>query len=405
MVKVMVVLVSLLSFFGCRSEDRIVAFSLSKSDGRGNGYRYEVRETEDGKVHFLFNKGFPSEKEYYSDDHSVFDTLDQIVRKYHMKRYRSNYRPWGNFKDGYSWSLSVDYASGKEISTGGYMASPMNWGKAREELLECLDYWKGLPVDAPVNDTITYFSLSEGGGMNRFSGFNYTIEKTKDGKVHFLFDKGLPGEKEFTLDDHSVFDSLQNIVEKYKMYEYSGHYQPEFDITDGSSWDLYVKYTSKKNISAGGYMAGPEGYWAAFREIIECLDHWKEMPVATNDVISFLYVYGKESYSIERKDDHAVLTYDNEETGAHRELERELDLMEDLRITFNIGGLKMNQTRGKTDSEGTPWFYDITYRNGEHYRYESCDREFRCGYTEQLQGFISNWMNETDERRPFYYHY
>ena len=42
------------------------------------------------------------------------------------------------------------------------------------------------------NDTITSFSLSEGGGMNRFSGFGYQVDKTKDGRVHFLFDEGLP---------------------------------------------------------------------------------------------------------------------------------------------------------------------------------------------------------------------
>ena len=71
----------------------------------------------------------------------------------------------------------------------------------------CQSPWKGFE-----NDTITSFSLSEGGGMDRFSGFGYSVRETKDGKVHFLFDEGLPGEKEFTLDDHSVFDSLQQLV-------------------------------------------------------------------------------------------------------------------------------------------------------------------------------------------------
>ena len=71
-------------------------------------------------------------------------------------------------------------------------------------LFGCGSPWKGFE-----NDTITSFSLSEGGGMNRFSGFGYSVNETKDGRVHFLFDEGLPGEKEFTIDDHSVFDSLQ----------------------------------------------------------------------------------------------------------------------------------------------------------------------------------------------------
>lgn len=267
-------------------------------------------------------------------------------------------------------------------------------------LFGCRSPWKGFE-----NDTIRSFSLSEGGGMNRFGGFGYYIKETKDGKVLFRFDEGLPYEKEFILDDHSVFDSLQQIITKHKMYTYYGHYQPPFDITDGGSWSLYVRYASGNSIDAGGYMAGPDGYGAAFREIRQCLDHWKELPVAANEVLSFLYEYGKERYTIERKEDHAVLTYDNEATGEHQELERELEMLEDLRIMFNIDRLKMNDTRGELEGEYTPWMYDITYSNGDHYCYESYDRDFKCGYTNILQGFISNWMEETEHRRPYYYHY
>lgn len=263
---------------------------------------------------------------------------------------------------------------------------------------------EGKATDPRENDTITYFSLSEGGGMNRFSGFSYSIKETKEGKVHFLFNEGYPDEKEFTLDDHSVFDSLQKIILKYKMYNYYGHYQPEFDITDGHSWSLYVKYKSRKTINAGGYMAGPEGYDKAFREIIQCLDYWKEMPANADDVTSFYYEYGAERYTIERKDDHAELTYDNEETGEHQVFERELEMLDELRIVFNVGRLKMDGEKGITDFECTPWMYDISYSNGNHYHYESYDRDFKCGYTNMLQEFISNWMKEKEERTKFIYY-
>jgi hypothetical protein len=255
------------------------------------------------------------------------------------------------------------------------------------------------------NDTITSFSLSEGGGMNRFSGFGYYVHETKDGRVHFLFDEGLPGEKEFTIDDHSVFDSLQQIVLKYKMYNYRDYYQPPFDVTDGTSWHLSVHYSSGKSISSGGYMYGPKDYGAAFQEIGECLDHWKELPVAVNQVTLFLYVYGQERYTLERKDGRALLTYDNEETGEHRELEREPEMLEDLRIIFNVDRLKMNQTRERLDEGCTPWMYDITYSNGDQYHYESYDGDFKCGYTHILQGFLSHWMEENENRRPMYYYY
>lgn len=266
-------------------------------------------------------------------------------------------------------------------------------------LFGCGSPWKGFE-----NDTITSFSLSEGGGMNRFSGFGYSVNETKDGRVHFLFDEGLPGEKEFTIDDHSVFDSLQQLVAKHKLYNYRNFYRPPFDVTDGMSWHLSVHYASGKSISSGGYMYGPNNYREAFHEIIQCLDHWKAMPVATNEVVSFLYEYGKERYAIERKDDHAVLTYDNEETGEHLEIEREPQMLEDLRVIFNVDRLKMNGQRGNLDGEYTPWMYDITYSNGDHFRYESYDRDFKCGYTHILQGFIANWMEDKEERTPFYYY-
>lgn len=258
---------------------------------------------------------------------------------------------------------------------------------------------KNTPVMVNANDTITYFSLSEGGGMNRFSGFGYVVEETKEGKVHFLFDEGFPDEKEFIIDDHAVFDSLQAIIMKHKMYNYSGHYSPKYDILDGTSWSLYVTYASGKNISSGGYMAGPEGCWLAFNDIIRCLQHWKDMPAANNDVVSFIYKYDADRYTLERKGDHAVMTIDNDETKVHQVLERELELLDDLRIFFNINRLKMDGSRSGDLQPGyTPWMYDITYSNGVHYHYESYDSNYKCGYTEQLQFFIENCLKEKEER-------
>ena len=255
------------------------------------------------------------------------------------------------------------------------------------------------------NDTMTYFSFSNSGGMRRFSGFRYQIETTEDNKVHFLFNEGYPDEKEFTLDDHSVFDSLQKIVVKHKMYKYSGHYQPKFDILDGHSWSLYIKYASKKKIDAGGYMAGPDGYGEAFREIRECLQYWADMPAANNDVVTFIYEYGPLRYLMERKDDHSVLTFDNKETGEHQVYERDLGMLDDARILVNILELKENRTRGTLDEGCTPWAFDITYVNGTRYRYESYDRDYKCGYTIQIQGFIGNCLEGKAEGQAHYIYF
>ena len=164
-------------------------------------------------------------------------------------------------------------------------------------------------------------------------------------------------------------------------------------------------YASGKDISAGGYMAGPDGYWAAFNEIIQCLQQWKDLPTASNDVVSFLYEYGPDRYTLERKDEHAVMTIDKGETGEHQVLERELDVLDDLRILFNIDRLKMNEIRRTDlDFEYTPWMYEITYSNGTKYHYEGYDRDFKCGYTESLQYFISNCLKEKEERTHFNYY-
>lgn len=252
------------------------------------------------------------------------------------------------------------------------------------------------------NDTITYFSLSEGGGMNRFEGFSYVVETTEDNKVRFLFDERFPDEKELIVDDRSVFDSLQEIVLRYKMYNYEDYYQPPFDVMDGTSWSMYIVYASGKSVHSGGYMAGPEGYGGAMSEIIRCLNHWKEMPTAVNEVVSFHYEYGPERYTLERKEDHATLTYDNEETKEHRELKRELDMLDDLRIVFNVEGLKMNSKRDKLDPGCTPWMYEITYSNGTQYRCESYDRDYQSGYSNILKGFLTNWMQEERTRFNYY---
>ena len=254
------------------------------------------------------------------------------------------------------------------------------------------------------NDTITFFSLSEGGGMNRFSGFSYCVETTKDGKVHFRFNERHPDEKELIIDDHSVFDSLQQIILKHKMYRYKSYYSPPFDVLDGESWSMYVQYASGKDLSTGGYMYGPKGYGEAISELCRCLNHWKEMPSVTSEVVSFYYEYGHERYTLERTEDHAVLIYDNEATKEHRELVRELEMMEDLRVVINVEGLKMNGKRGETEPDYTLWMYEINYSNGDRYLCESYDSTFQSGYTEMIQGFISYWMNEENRTRYFNYY-
>ena len=252
-------------------------------------------------------------------------------------------------------------------------------------------------------DTIVYFSLTNGGGMRMFDGFRYKVELTKDGRAHFVYNEEYPDEKQFTIDDLSVFDSLQQIVMKHKMYKYSGHYDPMMRIDDGKSWHLSVRYVSGKDISAGGYMAGPKGYWDAFNDIIRCLDQWRDTPAEVNEVVYFDYVFGPTHYHVERQDDHTVMTIDDSETGEHQVIERSLNMMEDLRIMLNIYRLNEDYTLKTDDPEATLWYFEVLYANGDKYRHESYEKDFRSGDTYTLQRFVNDWKEAEVENLQYRY--
>lgn len=241
------------------------------------------------------------------------------------------------------------------------------------------------------NDTITYFSYSKGGGMRRFDGYRYLVEQTKDGQVHFLFNEEYPDELDFVVDDHSVFDSLQQIVQKHKMYKYSGHYDPPFQVLDGQSWSLYVKYASGATISAGGYMAGPDGYHEAFEDVRTLLDPWKDTPVAVNQVVSFDYLYGTKHVHIDSREDHAEVTVDDETGDVHETFERPLEVMEKLRVMAVTEGMRKNADGTTDDPDSTPFRFELLFSNGDHYVYKSYDLKYKCHYTEVIHWFLENY--------------
>lgn len=241
------------------------------------------------------------------------------------------------------------------------------------------------------NDTITCFKLRKSGGMRRFSGYTYLVEETKEGRVHFLFNEKYPDEKEFTIDDHSVFDGLQQIVLKHKMYKYSGRYKPLVKVLDGWSWDLDVKYASGEAIRADGYMAGPKGYQDAFEEIINYLDQWKAFPAEVNGVVAFDFVYGTTRWHIEPQGDHAVVTIDDEAADRHEVKEKPAEMLEDLRVLANIEYLKENGLYKSDDPQSTPFRIELTYANGDHYLYESFDLNNKCNKTDRLHSFLNRW--------------
>ena len=119
-------------------QERLTYFSFDQHNSMAifNGEKYNVRALPDGRVHVVIDEGFPGEKEFYLSDSTLFDGLLDIVATYNTDRYRSQYMPRMAITDGDSWSLYYTYASGRSVSSGGYMEWPDNYREMRRALRE-----------------------------------------------------------------------------------------------------------------------------------------------------------------------------------------------------------------------------------------------------------------------------
>ena len=123
---------------------------------------------------------------------------------------------------------------------------------------------------------LTYFSFDHHNTMAMYYGEKYSVSTMKDGRVHVVIDEGFPQEKEFYLDDRSIFDELLTIVKTYKMDKYKEDYHPSMKVFDGDSWSLYYKYDTKRTVSSGGYMAWPDNYREMRNALSDYFKKWRE---------------------------------------------------------------------------------------------------------------------------------
>ena len=124
-------------------------------------------------------------------------------------------------------------------------------------------------------ERLTCFSFDHHNSMAQ-SGERYNISTMDDGRIHVVIDERSPEEKEFYLDDSTIFDELQAIVKAYKMDKYRRNYQPRVQIFDGDSWSLYYKYDSGRSVSSHGYMAWPKNYHEARQALSDYFQKWRE---------------------------------------------------------------------------------------------------------------------------------
>jgi len=84
-----------------------------------------------------------------------------------------------------------------------------------------------------------------------------------------------------------VADSLAKIVIEENMKDYEYSYKPPFQVLDGTTWSLYVRFDDKTSCVSSGYEAWPEGnglkrlqeylreVWLQVEEKAEEIDLWK----------------------------------------------------------------------------------------------------------------------------------
>ena len=137
-------------------------------------------------------------------------------------------------------------------------------------------------------ERLTYFSFDHHNTMARFSGESYQVSTEKDGRIHIVIDEAFPDEKEFYIDDTTIFDSLKAIVDEYKMDKYKGSYQPRMQVFDGDSWSVYYKYDSGRSVSSGGYMAWPDNYREMRQALSNYFQQWRDYQIGIKVIDFFI---------------------------------------------------------------------------------------------------------------------
>ena len=148
------------------------------------------------------------------------------------------------------------------------------------------------PVPQPSADgkvRLESFYYSATHGYRGFTNRGYRAERLADGKVRITVELGDDRDRVFSA-DASVMDSLEALVQEYRMDRYKERYKPVFDIKDGDTWDFSLKYSDGKRVRSGGYEAYPENGREAFKAVEKFFAPWlNHEPAADAELVSFRY--------------------------------------------------------------------------------------------------------------------
>ena len=249
------------------------------------------------------------------------------------------------------------------------------------------------------NERLTYFSFDHHNSMARFHGEKYNVNTLKDGRIHVVIDESFPEEKEFYLNDSTIFDELLEIVKTYQTDKYKSDYMPEMEVTDGDSWSLYYKYDTKRSVSSGGYMAWPDNYRDMRHALSEYFKKWREYEkgVLTIDFFKFTQKnnQGRDiEYTLERGKKEATMTLRNAEKGVKgKTLKVSNDVLKELQEMTNVSQMKSDLYNYHTDNpDATRSTYFVRYNTGDTISGYTCYTQYPSQKESMTIEFFSRWL-------------
>ena len=253
-------------------------------------------------------------------------------------------------------------------------------------------------------ERLTYFSFDHHNTMARFSGESYQVSTEKDGRIHIIIDESFPNEKDFYIDDTTIFDELLAVVKEFKMDKYKSHYQPMMEIFDGDSWSLYYKYNSGRSQSSGGYMDWPDNYHDARHALSDYFQKWRDYPVPHKEINLFRYTCHNNQgcdieYRMERGENEAILYMRNADLQLEQTLSVSNDNLAELQELVNIYRLKEEYNRTSDDESASVYRFLVEYNSGDTIDFLGYHTTFLGGLENAFVAFFSEWLpkNGDDE--------
>ena len=248
-------------------------------------------------------------------------------------------------------------------------------------------------------ERLTYFSFDHHNSMAMFNGEKYNVSSMKDGRIHVVIDEGFPEEKEFYLEDSTIFDELLSLVKTYKMDKYKENYQPRMEVFDGDSWSLYYKYDSKRSVSSGGYMAWPDNYREMRQTLSDYFQKWREYQkgVFVMDYFKFTCKNNQGSdmeYTLERGEEEATMTLRDAERGIDKKLKVSNQILRELQERANSVQLKSTLYDYYTEDENATRCTYVRYNTGDTISGTTCHTQYPSHKVSAILDFFSRWLEK-----------